>query len=130
MGLKDHVDLRKTALARGRQGGPNLCGMMSVVVNHADAPDPSPQLKATIHSPEVFQGRGNLLGSKVQTDAHRNRGGCIQDVVGSRNLQQKLTKAFPAINHLKPTQAGLLACCPYFVQRLDSEVGPLANTVG
>src|SRR5215475_10090937 len=68
--LKDHMHPFETTLAGGFEGGPNLGGMMPVIVDHANAGSFSPQLKATIDATKILQTCANVVGRNIKSDAH------------------------------------------------------------
>src|SRR5271165_5512903 len=104
MGLEDHVYSAETALPRRRQGGPNLRGMMSVIVDHGNTIGGTDPLKAAVHSVEHRQRFANSFYGNIQPDANRNRGGCIRDVVLAGNTQVKFAEIAALIAHAKAAE--------------------------
>ena len=92
MRLEDHVDLAVSALAGRGQRRPNLGGMVAVVVDDADAAGFAAQLKAAVHAAKVFQRLADMVDRNVQADADGYRGGRIQNVVKSGNVQAKFAE--------------------------------------
>ena len=98
MRLEDDVDLAKSALARGGQRGPNLGGMVAVVVDHADARGLAAQLEAAVDAAEAARARCESASTGMSSpSSNRNGGRGIQHVVSARDMQSEFAQVLFAI---------------------------------
>src|SRR5258708_33683326 len=73
MRLEDCVDALESTLARCRESGADLRGMMAVIVNHADAGGRALELEAAINAAKVFQGLADLVERNIKAYSHPDR---------------------------------------------------------
>ncbi len=89
--LEDDMHAPKSALASRGQRRPNLRGMVSVIVDHADARRRAFELEAAIHTAKTVERRSDLVGRNVQRSAHCNCRCCVEHVVRTRNVQREFS---------------------------------------
>ena len=93
MGLEDHVNFSKSALLRGGQRGADFGGMMSVVVDDADASGACPRSWKRRSTPRNCSSAVRIvIGADVKPDSDRDRSGRVQNVVHSRYVQAELAE--------------------------------------
>ncbi len=122
MRLEDCVDTLESALARCRESGADLRGMMAVIVNHADAGGRALELEAAINAAKVFQSFADLIGSNIQTNTDGDRGRGVQHVVVARDLKMKAAQRFAAVLHGE-VRVTLVVGCAVDGAGLDAKVG-------
>jgi hypothetical protein len=81
MRLEDDVNAPKATLARCRQSGANLGGMVAIVVDDRHTVGAALELEAAIDTGKVRESCTNLIGGNVETEANGDRGGRVTDVV-------------------------------------------------
>src|ERR1017187_10143216 len=118
----------ESTLSRSRQSSANLRGMVPVIVNDGNATGAADQLKAAIHSVEVFKCLADVLHRHIKSDPHGNRRRRIPHVVFPGNAQLELAQRISAIAGMKGAQ-----CCGAFarsaMQIRNEEVGLVMRTV-
>ena len=90
--LKDDMQAAEPALAGRGQGGSDLGGMMTVIVNHADSGSLPAKLEAAIDPAETVEGSANLVRGNVERGADGNGGGGIEHVVNAGDVQGELAQ--------------------------------------
>jgi hypothetical protein len=99
--LKDHVNLAIAALSGRRERCANLGGMVAIVVDDCDTSNLAAQLETPVDSAKVFKRLANVRDGNVESDADGYGGGCIQDVMQSRNVQAESAEIGAAIGDLE-----------------------------
>src|SRR5215472_5858 len=97
MRLEDHVDAVEPALARRREGGANLGGMVAVVVDHAHTGGAAAKLEAAIYPAELGQAFADSGRVDVKSHADGHSSGGVEDVVNAGHPQVKFSERFSTI---------------------------------
>src|ERR1700745_4244308 len=81
--------------------------MVAIIVDYAHTQGFAPELEAAVDAPELFQSVSNLLNRDVEAKTDGDGPGCVEHVVTSRNVKQKLAQILATINHMKTTDRSL-----------------------
>src|SRR5688572_17436041 len=88
---KDHDPSAARAELRCRKRRPDLCRMVTVVINDEHATGFAFRLEATACASERVQTLNNLFKRHFQLESNRNRGQCVINVMHSRHAQDHFT---------------------------------------
>ena len=97
---------------------------MSVVIHHGNAVYFSFDFKSALYPFEGLKGAFNGIHGYIQFEAHRNAGGCVVDVVNSRQIQNDSAKLLT----LPVNAEAAAAFFKYHISNL--EIGLGAHAVG
>src|ERR1039457_4032484 len=118
----------ESTLSRSGQSSANLRGRVPIIVNDGNATGAANQLKAAIHSVEVFQRLADILHGDVEPDPHGNRRRRIPHVVFSWNAKVELSQRISAVAGMKGAQyCGTVARSA--MQIRNEEVGLVMRTI-
>src|SRR5262244_2050540 len=104
MRLEDHMNFTKSTLAGGAQCGLDLGWVMSIIIDDSDSCRFALQLKASIDSLEILQGRADRFNLYIESNSDHDRRRCIQDVVQPRDTQCEASQVAFSIAHLKTAE--------------------------
>src|SRR5215472_6758699 len=111
MRLEDHVDAVEPALARRREGGANLGGMVAVVVDHAHTGGAAAKLESAIYPAELGQAFADSGRIDVKSHAHGHSSGGVEDVVNAGHPQVKFSERFSTILDGESRSKLARGCC-------------------
>ena len=98
------MNLAKDALFRCRQRGPDLRGMMTIIVNHADSSRPPAQLESPVNPAKLVETRADCVHFYIQSHSYRDCRRSIEYVVHAWHMQGELAQIFFLITHVKSAQ--------------------------
>src|SRR6267142_722440 len=86
--LEEHQKAIELADARGFQGGPDLRGVVAVVVNHGNVVDGASNVEASTNAGKFAQAFANQFGGNVEIERDRGGGGGVAHIVDARRMEE------------------------------------------
>src|SRR5271157_6627465 len=117
------------ALAGRGQGGSDLGGMVTVIVNHADSGSLASKLEAAIDAAEAVEGRANLVRGNVERGSDGNGCGGIEHVVNAGDVQGELAQVLRFVGDAEMAEGAMFNRGRLGPWRADQEVGAAAGSV-